>query len=193
MIKVKYSNSINTKKRIIEAYLSMSKDESNKLSVTDIVKKLKINRGTFYLHFNSIGNIDDYIIDKLNNSFKSIEQDFRLSEIDKSPEVILNKLTDILSYNYKFFTSLVQSKYCKIFQDKIKLSLINSISNNFRVMKYVMNYENFKLVTNYIVSGIISTYTEWLKGILHCSSYDLSILLGKVIRLGLKGCIAYGN
>lgn len=174
-------------------YLSFNKSNDSAFNITDLVKKLNINRGTFYLHFENLQSVRACIEAKLSESFKPIEQDFRLSEIDKSPEIILDKLNEILLADIEFYHLLAASNMRNKFIDQMRRSLLNSISNNFQVMKYVMNYEHFKLVVEYIVGGIISTYLQWFKGNLNSNLSDLTTYLGKMIRLGLKGCIQYGN
>ncbi len=193
MSKYEYNNSINTRRNIIQAYLKLDTGESPCFNVTDIVKSLKINRGTFYLHFNSLDAVKQCIEDSLAVDFKPIEQDFRLSEIDKSPEIIINKLNEILLKDIEYYNLLLNSNMHSKLSSRVKISLLNSISNNFQVMKYVMNYEHFKMVVEFIVGGLITTYKEWFKGRLDTTLDDISVMLGKMIRLGLKGCISYGN
>lgn len=193
MIKTEYKNSIQSKRKISSAYLSMLLEHKGKFTVSDIVRKIKINRGTFYLHFKNLDEVSNFIENELADNFKVIEQDFRLTEIDKCPEIILDKLNEIFSRDIEYYRLLLNLGDQNTLINKIKGYIINSISNNFKVMKYVMNHENFKVVVQYIVGGVMNTYVDWFKGKIDCELPKLSALLAKMIKEGLRGVIRYGS
>lgn len=193
MSKTEYKNSIQSRRKIASAYLSLLANKNNKFTVTDIVKKIGINRGTFYLHFKNLDEVASYIEDELADNFKVIEEDFRQNEIDKSPEIILNKFNEIFSKDIEYYRLVINvCEQNTVLVEKIKRYLINTISNNFKVMKYVMDHENFKIVVQYIVGGVVNAYMNWFKGKINCDLSRLSLLLSKMIKDGLKGVIRYG-
>ena len=73
----------------------------------------------------------------------------------------------------------------------MKNYILNAISYNFMIMRYVMNYENFKIIVQYIVSGSLDTYMDWFKGNINSSLDEISTLLCKMIKGGLKGYLNY--
>ena len=75
--------------------------------------------------------------------------------------------------------------------EKIKNPILKSIANNFKIMKYVRNYEVFKIVVQYIVGGVVNVYTDWFKGNINCKLEDLQKFLPTLIRNGIKGIIRY--
>lgn len=193
MSKTEYKNSIQSRRKIASAYLSLLANKNNKFTVTDIVKKIGVNRGTFYLHFKNLDEVASYIEDELADNFKVIEEDFRQNEIDKSPEIILNKFNEIFSKDIEYYRLVINvCEQNTVLVEKIKRYLINTISNNFKVMKYVMDHENFKIVVQYIVGGVVNAYMNWFKGKINCDLSRLSLLLSKMIKDGLKGVIRYG-
>ena len=191
-MKAEYKNAILSKKKICSAYLNLLVSKGNSFTVTDIVKLAQINRGTFYLHYSSLADVEQSIEEDLAKNFKVLEQDFRKIEIDKSPEIIVNKLNEILSKDIEFYKLIIKSKNTYHFVEKIKNYIIKSISNNFMMMRYVMNYENFKIVVQYIVSGVLDTYIDWFKGNISCSIEEISDVLCKMIKGGLRGYLNYG-
>ncbi|MBE5740929.1 MAG: TetR/AcrR family transcriptional regulator [Clostridiales bacterium] len=192
MAKQEYKNSIQSKRKIASAYLNLLINNQNNLNVTEIVKLAGINRGTFYLHFDNIQSVAKYIENELAGNFKHIEQEFRLTEIDKTPELVLDKLNEILYKDIHYYQLIIQASTTENLMDKLKTIILNSIENNFKVMRYVTNYERFKMVVQYIVGGAIEVYINWLKGKLDCRLEDVRDFLSTIIKDGLKGCINYG-
>lgn len=190
-IKAEYKNARESKKKIASAYLHLLTHGYDKFTVTDIVTIANVNRGTFYLHFKDINAVEKYIEDELAANFKPMEIDFRQAEIDRTPEIVLDKFNQILSEDLEFYRTIITMNNSNGLMEKIKSSIMKSISNNFRVMQYVSNIENFKIVVQYIVGGVMNAYIDWFKGHLRCNLDELSSYLSMLIKLGLHGCIRY--
>lgn len=193
MQKQEYKNSSLTKKKIASAYLSLMAIKPDEINVTEIVKASKINRGTFYLHFENVKAVEKYIELELYEKFKIFEQEFRQVEIDKTPEIIILKLNEILLNDLDFYRLFVTATNEIRLMDIIKRAILISIANNFRIMKYVSNYEHFKIVVQYIVGGAIHVYANWFKGNIDCSINELAENLTSLIKNGLRDYIKDGN
>ena len=193
MQKQEYKNSILSKKKIASAYLELLIETPGYINVTEIVKKAGLNRGTFYLHFENIKAVEKHIEGELSKNFKDLELDFRQVQINKTPETILNKLNEILLKDLDFYRLFIRAASATNLMETIKKSLLISISNNFKVMKYVMNYERFKMVVQYIAGGAINVYTDWFKGNIDCTLEELSSNLAMLIKNGLRDFINDGN
>lgn len=193
MQKQEYKNAIQTKRKIAQAYLSLMVESPNTVNVTEIVKNAGLNRGTFYLHFENVKAVEKFIESELAKNFKDLELDFRQVQIDKTPETIINKLNEILLKDLDFYRLFIRAASLTNLMETIKKSLLISISNNFKVMRYVMNYERFKTVVQYIAGGAIDVYTDWFKGNIDCTLEELSANLSLLIKNGLKDFIKDGN
>lgn len=189
MKKAEYKNSILSKKKIAPTYLTLLIETGNKFTVTDIVNATGINRGTFYLHFKNLDDVAKYIEDELASNFKELEIDFRMTDIDHFPEVMIERLNELLSKDIDYYRLIITATGNSNLMEKIKNSILKSISNNFKIMKYVTNYENFKMVVQYVVGGVVNVYTDWFKGNINCMLDDLKKFLPMLIRQGLKGII----
>lgn len=193
MKKQEYKNAIITKKKIASAYLSLMIENPEMINVTEIVKKAGLHRGTFYIHFENIKMVEQFIEHELAQNFKDLETDFRLIQIDKKPEIIIDKLNEILNKDLDFYRLFVTAACNTNLMETIKKSILISISNNFQVMRYVMNYERFKVVIQYITGGVIGTYTDWFKGNIDCTLDELKKHLSMLIKTGLKEFIQDAN
>lgn len=189
MKKAEYKNSILSKKKIASTYLKLLIETGNKFTVTDVVNAVGMNRGTFYLHFKNLDDVAKYIEDELASNFKELEIDFRMTDIDHFPEVMIERLNELLSKDIDYYRLIITATGNSNLMEKIKNSILKSISNNFKIMKYVTNYENFKMVVQYVVGGVVNVYTDWFKGNINCMLDDLKKFLPMLIRQGLKGII----
>ena len=192
MKKQEYKNAIESKRKISSAYLKLLIENPKNLNVTEIVKLAGINRGTFYLHFNNVKDVDKHIENELAKNFKKLELEFREIQVDQTPEIILDKLNEILNEDLDFYRLIINAGSSNL-MERIKKSILISISNNFKVMRYVMNYERFKVVIQYIAGGVIDAYTDWFNGNIDCTMQELSQFLTDLIKFGLKGVINYAN
>ena len=192
MRKQEYKNSKLSKKKIASAYLKLMIENPKNLNVTQIVNTAGINRGTFYLHFQNVDAVYDFIQNELALKFKIIEDEFREIQVDLSPETILNKLNEILLQDLEFYKLIINAGSSNL-MEKIKEIILVAISNNFMVMRYVSDYERFKVVIQYVVGGSIDTYINWINGKINCSLDELCKNLTTLIKDGLKGVINYGN
>lgn len=189
MKKAEYKNSILSKKKIASTYLKLLIETGDKFTVTDVVNAVGMNRGTFYLHFKNLDDVAKYIEDELASNFKELEIDFRMTDIDHFPEVMIERLNELLSKDIDYYRLIITATGNSNLMEKIKNSILKSISNNFKIMKYVTNYENFKMVVQYVVGGVVNVYTDWFKGNINCMLDDLKKFLPMLIRQGLKGII----
>lgn len=176
-------------KKISSTYLTLLIEADNKFTVTDVVNAAGINRGTFYLHFKNLDDVAQYIENELASNFKELEIDFRMADIDHLPEVMIGRLNEILSKDIDYYRLIITATGNGNLMEKIKNSILKSISNNFKIMKYVTNYENFKMVVQYVVGGVVNVYTDWFKGNINCKLDDLKHFLPTLIRQGIKGII----
>lgn len=190
MEKSEYKNAIENKKKMIQAFLKLSIDKE-KFTVTDLVKLAGVNRGTFYLHFKSLDDVGKLIEQKLVQNFKVLEEEFRVCDISQTPEIMMERLNEIIMKDYDFYKMIIISNKSVNLMEEIRSTILNSISNNFRVMRYVTDINKFKIVVHYITGGVISIYTSWFKGIIDYNLKEITEFCKNLITSGLKGVVVY--
>jgi AcrR family transcriptional regulator len=77
--KAEYKSAIRSRRLIRQAFIELMKEkELEKITVTDIVKRADINRGTFYAHYKYtravIEQIENEIIERDNQSVSTMVQ-----------------------------------------------------------------------------------------------------------------------
>lgn len=152
----------------------ISEKKSAKISVSELIKRCDINRGTFYNHYASIDELIKVMC------FRFISECFSKIKGDKAA-ITTEVLIDVLNYvkkNRKLFELMVSDEY--------RLTTINSIVN-FVSKKYFgeilasTSIDNeLKTMVVFMVNGSIAVVYEWCK-----NGYrpDLELVAEKIARL----------
>lgn len=119
MKKTTYINSIRSCKKIQQAVLSLAKEVNDikDLTITSVVQKAKINRGTFYNHYSSVDEvIDDIEKELLEPFYQKISFDYS-DDFSTQSYLFFNTLTQFLKDSEKKFSKLAFSFSHSIFDD----------------------------------------------------------------------------
>lgn len=156
-------SSIKTRALIKSTFAEMlsEKKEINKITVTELVKRADINRGTFYSHYDDVyGVAEDYeneLIDKFFDDARLIGSqdidsftDSFFDYIKKNNEnyKLLCNSNDFL-FAAKKLTTIASSKFLEIcFKDK-----------------NVINSEHIELEINVFIDGLVCEYVKYCRGL----------------------------
>ena len=186
----------NTATKMDLALISLLKNKSfDYITVSEICKKAGVNRSTFYLHYENIGDLLDetmqYVLDDFFSHFTDNSEqeltDLKNQELDKLVFINDKYLTPYLTYikNNKevFFTVMTNSKifglndvYKRMFDN-----IFNPILDRFQYPQEDRHY-----VIMYYLKGIHAIITEWLKNDCDKTIKEISELV-LVCVFGLKG------
>jgi AcrR family transcriptional regulator len=167
------SKYFNTAKKIDEALMLLLKKKSFEyITVSEICKTAGVNRSTFYLHYEHMGDLLDetarYLIDGFLSYFtednKSIAFNIEECELNRlnfiCGEYLIPYLTYIKDNKEIFATALMHVKslgfektYSRLFEN-----IFDPILQRFNYPKEDRTY-----VMKYYLSGINAINTEWLK------------------------------
>lgn len=170
------SSSRKTKKLIKRAFAELinEKKELNKITVTELVKRADITRGTFYTHYDDIYDVAN---------------EYQLETIDLlvSDENILYTRNDILNYfndiisclkkNEETYRMLLSSNEPFMFLEKLKKMASQKIL--FALQNIVKDNPYLELDVSFFINGII---TELLKYFRDESDYTLDELHENTIK-----------
>lgn len=136
-------------------------EDADCITIKEIADKADINRKTFYSHYKDVNAVLDDIqndfVDKLYGFLKGCE----ISRILRDPYPFFQKLTDIMNENFDFYKYLIRSQSASNFWGKIKEILKRGIMDNLH-NEIASGKETFSFTMEFIVSGILSIYGEWI-------------------------------
>jgi AcrR family transcriptional regulator len=91
--KAEYRSAIRSRKLIRQAYVELIKEKDiNKITVTDIVTKADINRGTFYAHYTGIHAISEQIGNEIISALFEFLDEFKNSRLIENPLPFLTNI-----------------------------------------------------------------------------------------------------
>lgn len=173
MAKAEYRSSLRSKKLITDALVELLDEKTlDKITITDIVKKANINRGTFYAHYTSVSDVVTVIFE---SAFEIIKTSihYMQDDVNWDMNVMLKELQSVMEKDITF--------YQKIFSSDINMKVYEEIVNT--LMSYVFEHENeisnishadFIFYTSFYSGGIIKLYRDWFSGTLPMSFDELT-------------------
>ncbi len=162
--KAEYRSSIRSKQMIKEALLSLMIEKPfEKISITDIVKRADINRGTFYAHYSNTSEVLKSIsITAVDELASVVNNDYDSDQLFDSPDILLKAVTKFLSKDPTFYAKLLKTDRFYDILDDVRHKAIN------RVISDIGNSINDETRTvvivllDYAISGIMTIYEDIL-------------------------------
>ena len=187
MAKAEYRSSLRSKKLIIDALVELLDEKPlEKITVTDIVKKADINRGTFYAHYENVSDVVTSIFENAFSIIRSSINDFQ-DNTDFDMGIMLQKLQNVMEQDFDF--------YQKIFSSDINMKIYEEISKV--LISYVYDHEaelsqvthsDFVFYTSFYSGGIIKLYRDWFVGELPMTLDELTAK-ASVLLEDLRKCV----
>lgn len=133
------------------------KKEYNTITITEIATTADIDRKTFYLHYNSIDDILKEFQEEQMCKVQELLKDEKTVDIGK----FFEGLSAIIMDNVEIYSKIAKTKRYMFLIIDFKNILKNSIIESFN-KKSDMKQEVINIYTEYIASGIVNIYIDWL-------------------------------
>ena len=162
-MKAEYRSSIRSKTMIKEALLSlMTEKPFDKITITDIVKKADINRGTFYAHYENtsevLKSISVSVMDEMASVFKARNN----SDALWNPRGYLKQISDYFLTDPEYFASLVRTEKIMEVLDDARHSSIQKIMDDLGSDLESEAKGKLSVILDYSMSGICTLYMDIL-------------------------------
>ena len=173
MAKAEYRSSLRSKRLIYEALADLLQEKPlEKITVTELVRKADINRGTFYAHFTDIPDVANHILDQY---FEKISSAFQQEDLpmDRLPSVLVGQLQHIFEEDGEMTQKLMSSP--------VSPYMVQKVSN--LMQEYLMRYEHrfpqishedFLVRLRFGARGLSGMYHDWCTGVTSMSLQELS-------------------
>lgn len=149
---------IRTKAAIREAFLSLlQKKNAEEITVTELAREANIERKTFYLHYNNIGDIIDEIetvvIDMIAEGTKGLSVNSR---------EFFAALTGIMSENFDYFALIMKDPAYITYQNRSQNILRSALMEHYRKTTD-LDRDHLELYADFYAAGISSIYIHWMQ------------------------------
>ena len=162
-LKAEYRSSIRSKTMIKEAMLELMVEKPfDKITITDIVKKADINRGTFYAHYDNtsevLKSISASVMDEIASAFKARNN----SDALWNPRGYLKQISDFFLTNPIYFSRLVATEKISEVLNDARHNAIRKILDDLGMDLPELSKAQLSIILDYSISGVCTLYTDIL-------------------------------
>lgn len=147
----------NTDDEIKNAFIELTKEKSpNKITVTEICSKTNMNRGTFYIHYESVPQLMDCL--EYEYAQKLIEA-VSVYHYDKQTEAFFANIFQCVKDNaelFYFYFFVSQGKGIQIFESHLQSSFLPEWMKNTDIDEF-----EAKLVIKFLLKGAMELLKQW--------------------------------
>ena len=163
MAKAEYRSAIRSKKLICMALADLLQEKPlDKITVTDVVRRAEINRGTFYAHYTDIPDVLHHVIKQ---TFSHIRESVFESNQPKAdiPHVLLHGIQEILESDLDFCKKVMASSASSMMEEElVKLVLDYLIQHEDEYCQG--NYKQYEMTIRFCAGGLSVLYRDWFSG-----------------------------
>lgn len=163
--KAEYRSSIRSKALIKEALLSLMIEKPfEKISISDIVRRADINRGTFYAHYSNTSDVLKSISASVVDEIALLISPYDPGRVLDSPENFLAQITLFLLRDPEYYAKLLQSDKFHDVLDEARYTAVKKVVDNYPRNLSDSERRLLVLVLDYAISGVMTLYADILLG-----------------------------
>ena len=183
--KAEYRNAIRSKKLIRNAFIELLQTKTlDRITVTNIVERAELNRGTFYAHYTDLNmliqSIEDEIAQSLYNLLSDVENPYLL----KDPLSMFLKISQYLEQNKELIIVLMGSQSTNLFIVQLPELIAKHLASSEDIDEEVRSSVSFKERCYFYAGGAGSLYMAWFRGTVSGSLEDVAYRLADIIKQG---------
>ena len=175
MAKAEYRSAIRSRKLIIDALADLLQEKPlDKITVTDVVSRADINRGTFYAHFHDIPDVVDHLIQLTFSAIRDamIEQ---TNHFDNIGHTLLITIQQILEADLPFYQKILNSNASMILQEQL-VAVVEEFMLEHQNTFFSGSQEAYLIAIRFCAGGLSNLYRDWFSGKLTCSLSELTLI-----------------
>lgn len=183
-MKVKNLNhsSEKTKNAIRNAFAELIKEnqELNKVTVSEVVRRADINRGTFYNHYDSIYDVaEEFEAEIIKVLFEDTKNLNTLTDIYN----YFDNIIDYLKKNEAIYRLLLSSREPLIFLERLNRSILNKLYTSLSNNSKLKNSKSLKFDIAFFTDGIVNQVLRYFNGTSDYSLNEINSYSKKVFKI----------
>lgn len=182
-MKAEYRSAIRSRKLIRQAFVELLEEKDfARITVTDIVNRADINRGTFYAHYTDTRAVLEEIENEFIGQLEEVFIDFRYQDFFRDPLPILNRISEWIQSDADNYRILLRTSGYGGFLDKLQDIFLDHTMKDSTIPEEVKKRPSFQLQIRYLGAGTGSLYLAWLRGQLDMDPKEISRQASQLIR-----------
>lgn len=173
MAKTEYRSAIRSKKMINEALVDLLQEKPlDKITVTDVVNRAGINRGTFYAHYADVPDVINHLIQSTFSRIRGmLPQDS--SEIAQLPDNMLQQIQMMLEEDMEFYRKVMASAAAPLMYGQLVETVLDYLLQHEK--DYApKSHDSFVMTIRFCAGGLSNLYRDWFDGKLDMTLTELS-------------------
>lgn len=163
MAKTEYRSAIRSRKLINQALADLLQEKPlDKITVTDVVRRAEINRGTFYAHYTDIPDVINHLIQQTFSHLREAISDSS-QPIEKLPGVMLSRLQDILETDLDLYRKIMNSSASSLMQEQLVDIVLEYLFQNEDKFSFG-DHAQYVLHIRFCAGGLGNLYRDWFAG-----------------------------
>ena len=162
--RTQYKSALKSKKLIKNAFSELlQKKDFEKITVTEIVNRAGLNRGTFYAHYRNTVDVLEEIEKDVSEQILFFFSSYKDSIIE-NPTPFLRNITKYLQKDFEFYRRLICAKVGDHFIDKLKEFFIKIVIENNSKISHIKDTDIFALKVRFYTNGFANMFEDVFKG-----------------------------
>jgi len=181
MAKAEYRSAIRSRKLINDALADLLTEKPlDKITVTDVVSRADINRGTFYAHYRDIPDVVDHLI---HQTFSAIREAMMSTvATDANLEhTLLTTIRKILEEDISFYRKILNSSASVIMHEQL-VTVVTEFMLEHKDQFYPGTHEEYKIAIRFCAGGLSNLYRDWFSGKLPYTLEEITQIGEALIR-----------
>lgn len=185
MAKAEYKSAIRSRKLIKKAVVDLLYEKPlDKITVTDVVKRADINRGTFYAHYTDISSVLDSLVE---DAFSTLELTLRESPAGETPDPLslLTRIQEIFERDLEFYRKVLTVNVSTAILERLRDFSLNYMAEHEKDFSNC-SHDSYTFIITFFSDGLVMMYRDWFAGHLPLTLNELTQKAAEVIRQLLK-------
>lgn len=180
MAKAEYKSAIRSRERIREALGELLVEQSlEQITVTDIVKRAGINRGTFYAHYKDVPDVINRLVEETFSSVRKVI-DVSGAGLRTMAHTVLGQIQMVLEENIEVYRKIMYSNSAIFIQTQVVQMIQDYLLEHGKNVS-ADRYEEYAFKVRFCAGGLSQLYGEWFRKSLLISLDDLTLQAEKLI------------
>ena len=180
--KAEYRSSIRSKRLIRQAFVELLKEKDlEKITVTDIITRADINRGTFYAHYQDTRAVIEQIENEIIEKMLEFLGEFRYQNFFQNPLPLLLKVSKYIEEDSEFYRILINSHGSEQFLVKLKDIFVQHMETDTDIPDDVKRSPDFMIRVHFFAGGLVNLYQVWFRGEMDIPLNEISPEISKLM------------
>lgn len=181
MAKAEYRSALRSRKLINEALADILQEKPlDKITVTEVVARAGINRGTFYAHYADIPDVIQHLIQDTFAKIRTVISQ-KPEQLQMLPELLLSRIMEILMEDMDFYRKVMASSTAPLMQEQLVEFVIQYLLDQEELYAFG-NHRQYELTIRFCAGGLSNLYRDWFFGKLDMPLEELNAQGARMIR-----------